>query len=123
MPSPNLGRLKNGNTPAPITAAWEAPRCGARCKRTGEPCRAPAMPNGRCRLHGGKSTGPRTPEGIRRIKEASTVHGDYAGPDGVIQKEPGYLWKGHNRREANREAAELIRIINRAYKKFMRYCG
>jgi hypothetical protein len=40
-----------------------APRCHARCKRTGEPCQSPAMPNGRCRLHGGKSPGP--PKGNR----------------------------------------------------------
>jgi hypothetical protein len=26
--------------------------------------RAAAMPNGRCKVHGGKSTGPRTPEGL-----------------------------------------------------------
>ena len=32
-------------------------RCGARSKRTGKPCRDAAMPNGRCKLHGGKSTG------------------------------------------------------------------
>jgi len=31
--------------------------CGANAKRTGKPCRQPAMSNGRCRLHGGKSTG------------------------------------------------------------------
>ena len=40
-----------------------APRCGARSKRTGKPCRGAAMPNGRCKVHGGKCTGPRTPEG------------------------------------------------------------
>ena len=28
--------------------------CGARCKRTGEPCKNFKMPNGRCRLHFGK---------------------------------------------------------------------
>lgn len=28
--------------------------CGAKTK-SGKPCRAPAMPNGRCRIHGGKS--------------------------------------------------------------------
>jgi hypothetical protein len=33
------------------------------------------MPNGRCRLHGGLSTGPKTAEGIRRIQEAVTKHG------------------------------------------------
>ncbi|TLS66570.1 hypothetical protein FEF65_10055 [Mariprofundus erugo] len=31
--------------------------CGAHARTTGKPCRQPAMANGRCRLHGGKSTG------------------------------------------------------------------
>jgi len=35
------------------------------------------MPNGRCRLHGGKSTGPRTRKGIKRIQRANTKHGRY----------------------------------------------
>lgn len=30
-----------------------APVCGARVKKTGEPCQQPALANGRCRLHGG----------------------------------------------------------------------
>ncbi|MGF1629176.1 MAG: HGGxSTG domain-containing protein [Kiloniellaceae bacterium] len=35
-----------------------SPRCGAKARtRSGEPCRSPAMANGRCRMHGGKSTG------------------------------------------------------------------
>jgi hypothetical protein len=33
-----------------------SPRCGAWTRR-GTPCRAPAMPNGRCRMHGGTSPG------------------------------------------------------------------
>ncbi len=44
-------------------------RCGARTRK-GTPCQAPAMPNGRCKLHGGKSTGARTPEGRDRIRQA-----------------------------------------------------
>ncbi|HJS84630.1 MAG TPA: HGGxSTG domain-containing protein [Acetobacteraceae bacterium] len=36
------------------------------------------MANGRCRMHGGKSTGPRTAEGIERIRKAHTVHGRYS---------------------------------------------
>ena len=38
--------------------AWrgEPKRCGART-RAGEPCQTWAMPNGRCRMHGGKSPG------------------------------------------------------------------
>lgn len=35
-----------------------APKCGAKAKSTGEPCRRVAMANGRCSLHGG-----RTPKG------------------------------------------------------------
>jgi len=49
-------------------------RCGART-RGGHPCRAWAMPNGRCRMHGGKSTGPRTAEGLARLRAARTRTG------------------------------------------------
>jgi hypothetical protein len=56
--------------------AHASPRCGART-RTGMACKGPAMPNGRCRMHGGSSTGPRTPEGLQRIVKARTVHGAY----------------------------------------------
>lgn len=31
--------------------------CGAHCRTTGQPCKNHPMPNGRCRMHGGKSTG------------------------------------------------------------------
>jgi hypothetical protein len=33
------------------------------------------MRNGRCRLHGGKSTGPRTADGLERSRRARWVHG------------------------------------------------
>ncbi len=58
---------------------WSGPkrerlRCGAQC-RDGSSCKAPPVwnrrldraVNGRCRMHGGLSTGPRTEEGRRRI--------------------------------------------------------
>jgi hypothetical protein len=32
------------------------------------------MPNGRCKLHGGKSTGPRTPGGLERSRQANWKH-------------------------------------------------
>jgi hypothetical protein len=66
-----LGRLKNGNPPGDFAAA---PRCGARTRK-GTPCRQPAMPNGRCKMHGGKSTGPRTPEGLGRSRRSNWKHG------------------------------------------------
>ncbi len=50
--------------------------CGAHT-RAGGLCRKPPMPNGRCRFHGGCSTGPRTVEGRERIREARTIHGGY----------------------------------------------
>ena len=35
------------------------------------------MPNGGCRFHGGKSTGPKTPEGAERARQAALRHGFY----------------------------------------------
>jgi hypothetical protein len=52
------------------------PRCGARA-RPGHPCGHPAMSNGKCRYHGGKSTGARTPEGKERARQAAVRHGGY----------------------------------------------
>jgi hypothetical protein len=53
------------------------PRCGARC-RDGHRCQAPVVyerellvMRRRCRLHGGLSTGPRTPEGLVRAHAAA----------------------------------------------------
>jgi hypothetical protein len=47
--------------------------CGARTRR-GTPCQCKAIETKRgawrCRLHGGKATGPTTPEGRERISEA-----------------------------------------------------
>jgi len=69
------GWLKNGNPPGDFS---KAPHCGAKTRR-GTPCRCHAMPNGRCRLHGGLSTGPKTGDGIERIRRAVTKHGRYSG--------------------------------------------
>ncbi|HXV24471.1 MAG TPA: HGGxSTG domain-containing protein [Alphaproteobacteria bacterium] len=41
-------------------------RCGARRKQDGLPCVAKLLANGRCKFHGGMSTGPRTLEGRAR---------------------------------------------------------
>lgn len=68
------GWLKNNN---PSGDPNSAPRCGAKTRK-GTPCRAPAMANGRCRMHGGKSTGPRTPEGLERSRKANWKHGHYS---------------------------------------------
>ncbi|MFD0978207.1 HGGxSTG domain-containing protein [Tropicimonas aquimaris] len=55
--------------PEPVAKSRRMP-CNARTRK-GTPCRAKSEPSkSRCRLHGGKSTGPRTPEGRAKIAEA-----------------------------------------------------
>lgn len=55
-----------------------AKKCGAKARTNGhKPCRQPAMVNGRCRLHGGKSIGPKTEVGRQRMIQANTKHGFY----------------------------------------------
>jgi len=54
------------------------PRCQATSRR-GEQCAKTAIRNKSvCRFHGGKSTGPRTEEGIERVRQANTRTGVYA---------------------------------------------
>ena len=56
-------------------ADWPGRRCGAKT-RAGGACQNPAFGGrSRCALHGGKSTGPRTPEGKARTIAAHTKHG------------------------------------------------
>ncbi len=78
----------------------ERPRCGARC-RDGSPCEAPPVwdkrldrpVNGRCRMHGGLSTGPKTEEGRRRIAESNrarrtnTHHKEKRGKDEQVTQQ------------------------------------
>ena len=65
-------RLPDWRTTLPL--AQSCPRCGAKT-RAGTPCQSPAMKNRRCRLHGGLATGPKTAEGLARIRAAQTTHG------------------------------------------------
>ena len=52
--------------------------CGAKAKQNNhQPCRQPAMKNGRCRLHGGKSTGAKTKEGKEKAAKANYKYGLY----------------------------------------------
>jgi len=46
-------------------------KCGAYARSTGNPCQAKALSNGRCKNHGGLSTGPRTAAGKMAIAEAT----------------------------------------------------
>lgn len=60
-----------------LQGAFAAPRCGAK-RRDGGSCQSPAMPNGRCRMHGGLSTGPRTEAGLARSRRSTWQHGYYS---------------------------------------------
>ena len=56
---------------------WPGQRCGSKTRK-GTACQRPAnKKNGRCRVHGGASTGPRTKEGRARISDANLRHGRY----------------------------------------------
>ena len=56
--------------------SWAGQRCLAKT-RGGSPCQKAAIAGkGRCRLHGGASTGPRTVEGRARIAAANFKHGN-----------------------------------------------
>jgi len=54
-------------------------RCTAKSKRTGQQCGRPALKvskTQKCGSHGGRSTGPKTPEGKARSVAAHTKTGD-----------------------------------------------
>jgi len=82
LPADRRGRLRNGARPGDFLAA---PRCGAHT-RAGGGCRQPAMKNGRCRMHGGLSTGPRTAEGRARCAAARRTHGFYSAETTALRR-------------------------------------
>ena len=87
--SPRRGWLKHGNP----SGDWStARRCGAKTRRQTR-CQGPAMKNGRCRMHGGLSTGPRTPEGLARSRRARWKHGAYSQETRTRLAENRRRWK------------------------------
>jgi uncharacterized protein YjcR len=71
----------------------DAQRCGAKTRK-GTPCKSPAMKNGRCRMHGGMSTG--APKGNKNAFK----HGYYSA-EAVAER---------------RAVRDLIRASNRQMK-------
>ena len=57
-----MGNPMKARIPQP-SHLQQHPRCLARRRKSQALCQAPAMPNGRCRIHGGLSTG--APKGKR----------------------------------------------------------
>jgi len=107
--SASVGRREAiaGTTAVPRQAPW----CGART-RAGGSCLGLAMVSGRCRVHGGASTGPRTAVGLARMVAAKTAHGRYAmsgSPKRLAQRWVRTL----NVRIRLTAAATLLRPISR----------
>ena len=80
-PKVEIWRDGEGNALVASFRLWkvpkrERPQCGARC-RDGHACNSRVVVRSdgsftrRCRLHGGKSTGPKTAEGRARIAESN----------------------------------------------------
>ena len=88
-------------------ANWPGQRCGAKTRR-GTACQRPAnKKNGRCRLHGGPSTGPRTEDGRARIPAANLRHGKFTKEK--LEKRRKNAAKGRKiRRELRQMERELI---------------
>ena len=70
------------------------------------------MANGRCRLHGGKSTGPRTPEGLERSRRARLVHGYYTAEAKAARAEARRTMRELQLllREAGAPTGDVIRV-------------
>ena len=75
-------------------ADWPGQRCGAKTRR-GTACQRPAnKQNGRCRLHGGASSGPRTEQGRAKIAAANTTTGQHTRAMIARRKEDAKIAKG-----------------------------
>lgn len=100
--------------------------CGA--VKKGKPCRQPAgagtnhLGYGRCRLHGGNSTGPKTPEGKAASVANNRIHGLYAKTllpeeqaifDQLQEAEPKSM-----EYEINLQKTKIITYLNRQRDKF-----
>ncbi len=59
------------------------------------------MHNGRCRMHGGKATGPKTPEGLARSRRSNWKHG---------RRSAEAIEAARLRGQARREIAGLLRL-------------
>lgn len=73
---------------------WPGKRCLAKT-RSGALCQRPAnKKNGRCRLHGGASTGPKTDAGRAMIAKANTTSAQYTKAMIAKRKEEAKVAKG-----------------------------
>lgn len=72
-----------------IAKAWSVvlnPVCAARRKKGGQCIIRTIFPNGRCRYHGGLSTGPKTADGRERIAAAQRIRWSQFRDDRELKK-------------------------------------
>ena len=113
---------------------WPGQRCGAKTRK-GTPCQRPAYKrNGRCSLHGGRSTGPKTEDGLARLTAARTTHGKYTKEKRAEAKrfaEQGRQMRAElaeleavvrGPRSSGQEMAGLVQIICRLWLLECRVC-
>ena len=93
-----------------FAADWPGQRCGAKTLG-GTACQRPAnRKNGRCRLHGGASTGAKTEEGLARIPAANLRHGKFTKDK--LEKRKANAAKGREiRNELRQMERELIACV------------
>lgn len=74
------GYPRRPNILPPIPADLVAMQCGAMTKRDRTPCkRKDIYLNGRCKFHGGMSTGPKTEEGKKKSSQNARKDGKTGG--------------------------------------------
>ena len=78
-----------------LAALQNHPRCGAYARQTGKPCMGWAMKNGRCRMHGGKSTG------------RPVIHGNYT-KSAIAQRKEGLALNRLLRLLINSQCLEVV---------------
>ena len=72
-------------------------KCGAYARSTGNPCQAQGLANGRCKNHGGMSSGPKTLGGRQAIAEATRQR--MASGGRILAIEGFYRWLDSGGRE------------------------
>ena len=98
----SLKVIKDNPKPWLYGPHWQGQRCEART-RNGTPCQRPGTKqNGRCRLHGGRSSGPRTAEGSARMIASKITHGRFT----KAERE-----KAKHRAEVGRQVMRELREI------------
>ncbi len=70
------------------------------------------MPNARCWVHGGASTGPRTPEGLERSRRARLKHGFFSA-QAVLERRAARE-SARQLRDNTRELRAMMRMVLRA---------